>query len=174
MAPGSEGPRMDVTETDLPGVGKKHEVPLGDGRQLVVVTHNTGTRELYIDPGGDADSEKLVELSDRMARMIGTILEGAYFQPVQSEHVETMLTEGTLLEWYAVDRGSPLVGESLASAQVGRTTGVTVVAIQRGQDVLSAPTSTTEIEAGDTLVVVGDRESCDAFEAMLTGEDDEE
>ncbi|GAB3690150.1 cation:proton antiporter regulatory subunit [Salinarchaeum chitinilyticum] len=161
---------MDVIESDLPGVGKKHEVDLGDGSSLVIVTHNTGQRELYRKPDDDADSEKLVELSDRMARMVGTILEGAYFQPVQSEHVETMLTEGTLLEWYAVEANSPLVGETLESADVGRNTGVTVVAIQRGEDVISAPTSQIEIEAEDTLVVVGDRESCDAFEALLKGE----
>jgi TrkA domain protein len=165
---------MDVIESDLPGVGKKHEVDLGDGTSLVIVTHNTGQRELYLKPDDDSDSEKLVEFSDRMARMVGTILEGAYFQPVQSEHVETMLSEGTLLEWYGVDGSSPLVGETLESAHVGRETGVTVVAIQRGQDVLSAPGSQTEIRAGDTLVVVGNRESCDAFELMLTGEEMEE
>jgi TrkA domain protein len=165
---------MDVIESDLPGVGKKHEVDLGDGTSLVIVTHNTGQRELYLKPDDDEDSEKLFELSDRMARMVGTILEGAYFQPVQSEHVETMLSEGTLLEWYAVEAGSPLVGETLESAHVGRETGVTVIAIQRGQDVLSAPDSQTAIEADDTLVVVGDRESCDAFEVLLTGEATEE
>ncbi len=165
---------MDVIESDLPGVGKKHEVELGDGTSLVIVTHNTGQRELYLKPDDDSDSEKLVELSDRLARMVGTILEGAYFQPVQSEHVETMLTEGTLLEWYAVEASSPLVGETLESAHVGRKTGVTVVAIQRDEDVISAPDSQTEIEAEDTLVVIGDRESCDAFETMLTGDEVEE
>jgi TrkA domain protein len=165
---------MEVIESDLPGVGKKHEVELGGGERLVIVTHNTGQREMYLKSDEDADSEKILELSDRMARMVGTILEGAYFQPVQSEHVETMLSEGTLLEWYAVEDGSPLVGETLESAAVGRDTGVTVVAIQRGEEVLSAPDSTTTITAGDTLVVVGDRESCNAFEVLLTGEETEE
>ncbi|NLV14280.1 cation:proton antiporter regulatory subunit [Haloarcula argentinensis] len=160
---------MDVTETDLPGVGKKHEVNLGGGQQLVVVTHNTGTRELYLKEDEDADSEKLLELSDRMARMVGTILEGAYFQPVESSHVETMLSEGTLLEWYAVKSGSPLVGETLAGANVGQRTGVTVVAIQRDDDVISGPTSTVEIEAGDTVVVIGERDNCESFEKLLAG-----
>jgi len=160
---------MDVIESDLPGVGKKHEVELGDGRRLVVVTHNTGQRELYVKAGEHADSEKLFELSDRLARLVGTILEGAYFQPVQSEHVETVLSEGTLLEWYAVDDGSPVAGETLGSAGIGRETGATVIAIQREDEVLSSPSSDTEMKAGDTLVVVGDRESCDALEAMLSG-----
>lgn len=161
---------MDVTESDLPGVGKKHEVDIGGGQQLVVVTHNTGTRELYLKESADADSEKLVELSDRMARMVGTILEGAYFQPVESNHVETMLSEGTLLEWYAVEDDSPLVGETLAGADIGQRTGVTVVAIQRGEDVIAAPTSAAEIEAGDTIVVIGERDNCERFEKLLAGD----
>ncbi|GCF13457.1 potassium transporter TrkA [Haloarcula mannanilytica] len=161
---------MDVKESDLPGVGKKHEVDIGNGEQLVIVTHNTGNRELYLKESDDADSEKLVELSDRMARMVGTILEGAYFQPVSSDHVETMLTEGTLLEWYAVEEDSPLVGETLVSANVGQRTGVTVIAIQRDGEVISGPAPTTTIAAGDTLVVVGERESCEAFEDLLTGD----
>jgi len=161
---------MDVTESDLPGVGKKHEVAIGDGQQLVIVTHNTGKREMYLKPDSDADSEKLVELSDRLARTVGTILEGAYFQPVESDDVETMLSEGTLLEWYAVDEDSPLVGETLASAEVGQQTGVTVVAIQRDGEVISGPTRNTVVQAGDTLVVVGDRESCEGFELLLTGD----
>ena len=160
---------MDVTETDLPGVGKKHELPVGGGKQLVIVTHNTGNRELYLKEDEEADSEKLLELSDRLSRVVGTILEGAYFQPVKSDHVEAMLSEGTLLEWYGVEDDSPLVGETLESAAVGRKTGVTVVAIQRGEEVLGAPGPDTEILAGDTLVVVGDRESCESFEELLDG-----
>lgn len=161
---------MDVTESDLPGVGKKHEVDIGGGQQLVVVTHNTGTRELYLKESKDADSEKLLELSDRMARLVGTILEGAYFQPVESNHVETMLSEGTLLEWYAVEGDSPLVGETLAGADIGQRTGVTVVAIQRDDKVIPGPTPDSHIEAGDTLVVIGERESCEAFEKLLAGD----
>ncbi|EMA19604.1 cation:proton antiporter regulatory subunit [Haloarcula amylolytica] len=161
---------MDVTESDLPGVGKKHEVDIGGGQQLVVVTHNTGTRELFLRENENADSEKLFELSDRMARMVGTILEGAYFQPVESDHVETMLSEGTLLEWYAVEEDSPLVGETPESVDIGQRTGVTVVAIQRDDDVIAGSTSTAEIEAGDTIVVIGERDNCERFEKLLAGE----
>ncbi|WP_336357530.1 cation:proton antiporter regulatory subunit [Haloarcula sp. CGMCC 1.6347] len=161
---------MDVTESDLPGVGKKHEVDIGGGQQLVVVTHNTGTRELFLRENENADSEKLLELSDRMARMVGTILEGAYFQPVESDHVETMLSEGTLLEWYAVEEDSPLVGETPESVDIGQRTGVTVVAIQRDDDVIAGSTSTAEIEAGDTIVVIGERDNCERFEKLLSGE----
>jgi TrkA domain protein len=159
---------MDVTESDLPGVGKKHELDLG-GEAVVVITHNSGKRELYHRAEEDADSEKLLELTDRQARTLGTVLEGAYFQPVASDAVETLLAEGTLLEWYAVEADSPLVGETLESAAVGRDTGATVLAIQRDEEVIASPGPAAEVRPGDTLVVVGDRESCDRLEALLDG-----
>jgi len=162
---------MDVKESDLPGVGKKYEVPVGDGSWIVIITHHTGKRELYRKPEEGADSEKLLELPDRLARMVGTILEGAYFQPVQSDEVETMLTDGTLLEWFNIEEGSPLVGETLESSNIGNRTGVTVVAIQRDDGVVSAPGPDAMLKAGDTVVVVGDKESCQTFEDLLTGEE---
>ena len=158
---------MDIYESDLPGVGQKHEVDLGGGKRLVVVTHNTGKREIYRKANADADGEKLFELSDRQARTVGTILEGAYFQPVQSSRVETVLSDDTLLEWYNVGEGSELAGQSIDGSNVRERTGVSIVAIQRGEEVMAPPTPDITIEVDDTIVVVGDREGCSAFETML-------
>ncbi len=158
---------MTIYESDLPGVGKKYEVELEDGGRLVIVTHNTGKREVYRKADEGADSEKLFELPDRLARTVGTILEGAYFQPVTSDRVETMLSEETFLEWYNVAPNAALAGRSLGEANVREETGVSVVAIQRDDDVVAPPGPESVIEAGDTLVVVGDRESCTAFESLL-------
>ncbi|MEF8779952.1 MAG: TrkA C-terminal domain-containing protein [Haloferacaceae archaeon] len=162
---------MDIYETDLPGVGKKHEIDLGGGRRLVIVTHNTGKREVFLRPEENADSEKLFELTDRLARTVGTVLEGAYFQPIESESVETALGEDTLIEWFGVDDGSPLVGETLESAHVGRRTGASIIAIQRDEETIGGPGPDQEIRAGDTLVVIGGRDDCEAFEELLTGGD---
>ncbi|WP_312906985.1 cation:proton antiporter regulatory subunit [Natronosalvus caseinilyticus] len=161
---------MTIYESDLPGVGKKYEVELEDGERLVIVTHNTGKREIYKKIEEDADSEKVFELSDRLARKIGTILEGAYFQPVQSERVETMLTDETFIEWYNLDPASELVGQTIAEAQIRERTGVSIVAIQRGEEVLAAPDPETTLAADDTLVVVGDRDDCRDFETLIGGD----
>ncbi|MFB1065779.1 cation:proton antiporter regulatory subunit [Natrinema sp. H-ect4] len=158
---------MTVYESDLPGVGKKFEVELENGERLVIVTHNTGKREVYLKADGDADSEKMFEASDRLARKIGTILEGAYFQPVQAEQVETMLSDDTYLEWYGVAEEAEVAGQSLAEANIRERTGVSIVAIQRGETLISPPTPETILEVGDTLVVIGDREDCAQFEKLL-------
>ncbi|MFC6764447.1 cation:proton antiporter regulatory subunit [Natrinema soli] len=158
---------MTVYESDLPGVGKKFEVELENGERLVIVTHNTGKREVYLKPDADADSDKLFEASDRLARKIGTILEGAYFQPVQAEQVETMLSDDTYLEWYGVAEEAEVAGQSLAESNIRERTGVSIVAIQRGETLISPPTPETVLEIGDTLVVIGDREDCAQFEELL-------
>lgn len=154
---------MTVYESDLPGVGKKHEVDLGDGSRLIVITHNTGRREVYRRPSADDDSEKLIELTDAEARTFGTVLEGAYFQPVQSTDISTMLGPDAALDWADIEDHSNLVGATLAEANVRAETGVSVLAIQRGEETIANPGPDTRIEAGDTLVVLGTRDACKRF-----------
>jgi len=159
---------MTVYESDLPGVGKKFEIDLDDDTQLVVVIHNTGKREVYRREG-DADSEKLFEVTDQLARQVGSILEGAYFQPIATDTTETMLDEDSLLEWVKVVEGSSLVGRSLAELDFRTETGASVVAIKREDDTESNPGAETVIGADDTLIVLGSRESCRRVESLAAG-----
>ncbi|SFR32693.1 cation:proton antiporter regulatory subunit [Halogeometricum limi] len=151
---------MTVYESDLPGVGKKHEVDLGDGSRLVIVTHNSGKREVFRRADADSDSEKLFELSDKLARQVGTLLEGAYFQPVQTDSIETLLGENTMLEWVEVGANSPVAGKTLAESDLRQATGASVIAIERDDEVIPSPGGNATIEAGDTLVVVGSSDAC--------------
>lgn len=159
---------MTVYESDLPGVGKKFEVELDEDERLVIVTHNTGKREVF-HRLGDADSEKLFELSDQLARQVGTILEGAYFQPVATATTEMMLDDDTLFEWVSVLEGSDLAGHTLAELNFRETTGASVVAIQRDDETESNPGADTTVRAGDTLVVIGPRTACDEVERLAAG-----
>ena len=161
---------MTVYESDLPGVGKKHEVELGDGSRLVVVTHNTGKREVYRRADEDADSEKLFELPDQLARQVGTILEGAYFQPVRSQSIETLLGGDTLIEWVDIPDDSELAGKTLRETDLRQETGANVIVVQRGDMTITNPGGDTELRAGDTLLAVGPREACRTFQSLVTGE----
>ncbi len=158
---------MPITESDLPGVGKKFEIDLADG-EMIVVIHNTGKRELFYRPEPNADSEKVFEFSDDLARKIGSIIEGAHFQPIEPATQETTLPGGILLEWYELYPGSPLIGETLESADVGNRSGFTIVAIQRDDTTIDSPPADTVLHEGDTVIGVGTRENCEAFEGMLT------
>lgn len=160
---------MTVYESDLPGVGKKFEIELDEENALVIVIHNTGKREIF-HREGEADSAKLFELSDKMARQVGTILEGAYFQPIATDTTETMLDGDSLLEWVKVVEDSKLVGKTLEALDFRNATGASVVSIQRDDETESNPGPETKIEAGDTLIVLGTREACRQAESLAGGE----
>ena len=158
---------MDVTETDLPGVGKRFEVDLRSGGDAVVVIHNTGRRELFYRQQPDADSELLLDLTDRESRLVGTILEGAYFQPVSDKVPETVIGDDVVIEWYSLNGDSPIVGESLGETNLRREFGITVLAIERGNEVTSNPEPEFVFEAEDTVIAIGSREQQRAFEGYL-------
>jgi TrkA domain protein len=162
---------MTVYESELPGVGTKFEVEIGDGQRLVVVIHNTGQREVYRKPSAEADAEKLFDLPDRLARQVGSILEGTHFQPVEPDRIETMLAEGTFLEWYGVEETAELAGTTIADADIRKRTGASIVAIERDESVIPSPAPDTRIEAGDTVVVIGSRDDIHAFGALVSGHD---
>jgi TrkA domain protein len=155
---------MDVTETDLPGVGKRFEVPVGDGETAVVLVHNSGRRELFVRPEPEADAEAVLDLSDRQARVLGSILEGAHFQPIATDDTATTIGEdGVMLEWYTLSADAPLVGQSIGTVGVRERTGATVAAVEREGEVLQSPGPDHVFEAGDRLVVVGSRATHETF-----------
>jgi TrkA domain protein len=160
---------MTVYESDLPGVGKKFEIELGDGSTLIIVIHNTGKREVFRREG-ESDSVKLFEISDQMARQVGSILEGAYFQPIATDTTETMLDDDSLLEWVKVVPGSSIVGQTLEELDFRNATGASVVAVQRDEDTESNPGPDTVIQADDTLIILGTRGACRSVESLAAGE----
>ncbi len=146
---------MAVYETTLPGVGKKFEFDLEEDARLVIVIHNTGRREIFHKETEDADAEKLFELTDEEARQFGTILEGAYFQPVGTQTVETLLDDETLLEWVEVEDGAEIAGQTLVGSNLRQDTGVSVLAVRRGNETFASPEPEFEFDVGDTLVALG-------------------
>ncbi|UIP00075.1 potassium transporter TrkA [Halobaculum sp. CBA1158] len=162
---------MTVYESDLPGVGKKHEIELDGDERLVIVTHNTGKREVFRRADADSDAERLLELSDGLARTVGTILEGAYFQPVATENIDTVLGGDALIEWYDVPEGSELAGGTIEAADVRQRTGASIIAVEHGDEVTPNPDPGAGVRAGDTVVVIGSRAEVDDFHATFIDTD---
>jgi TrkA domain protein len=164
---------MTVYESEIPGVGHKFELELDGEERLVVIIHHDGKRELYRRPGPNEDSVKLTSLTGKKARQLGSILEGAYFQPVEMDEMNVPLGEA-IIEWVEVKDGSPPVGRTLAEAAIRRQTGVSVIAIQRGEETIANPNPETEIDAGDILVAIGTREEQAALTELLNATDSED
>ena len=161
---------MTVYETDVPGVGKKFEVEIGGDERLVVLMHHDGKRELFHKADPDSDAERLFTLSGQLAREVGAILQGAYFQPVETDEVEVPLGEA-IIEWVDVDEGAPMVDQTLGDARLRQRTGASVIAIQRGSDTVPNPGPDETITGGDILVTLGTREELAELESLVEADD---
>ena len=160
---------MTIYETEVPGIGHKFELELDGEERLVVLIHHDGKRELYLRPGENQDSEKLFSLTGKRARQLGSILEGAYFQPVELDDVEVPLGEA-IIEWVDMDSSSSLVGKSLRAANVRDQTGVSVIAVQRGEETIANPKPDVTIQEDDIVVTLGTREEQQAFSNLVNSE----
>jgi TrkA domain protein len=160
---------MTIYETEVPGVGHKFEMEIDGPRRLIVLIHHDGKREVYLRPDADADSEKLFGLTGKQARQLGSILEGAYFQPVEMDEIQVPLGEA-IIEWVDIDEGAPVVGRTLRAAKIRERTGASVIAIQRGAETMPNPKPDTAIAAGDVLVTLGTREEQHALASLLGDE----
>jgi TrkA domain protein len=147
---------MTVYESDVPGVGRKFEIDVGDGARAVVLLHHGGRVEVFRRDSPDADSEKLFDLTSQQANRLGSILEGAYFESVAVDDLGVPLGDA-FIEWVAVDPASPVAGTALDETEIRGETGASIVAVQRGEETIPNPAPGFVLEAGDVLVALGTR-----------------
>jgi TrkA domain protein len=156
---------MDIREHDLPGVGKKFAIVTGEGDRMTVIIHNTGAREIYHFKKGEDYPFHAIRLTDAEARKMGAVLGGAYFQPPLAATMD-MVMEQLSIEWLKVEAGSPLEGKTIQESAIRQQTGASVIAILRGGSAHPNPQPADLIFAGDTLMVIGDRQQVESFSSM--------
>jgi CPA2 family monovalent cation:H+ antiporter-2 len=76
---------------------------------------------------------------------------------------------GIEIAWRLVSEQSPIVGQTLAEANIRARTGASVIALIRNQQLIANPKSSTVFQAGDLLGLIGDREQIAAAEQLLSG-----
>ncbi|HEV8164342.1 MAG TPA: cation:proton antiporter regulatory subunit [Actinomycetota bacterium] len=156
---------MDIHETALPGVGLRHDFTTKTGRQLGVITHRTGRRDLLVYDREDPDAcREVVELTDEEAEALGELL-GA--DRVVEHLADLQRIEGLAIDWLAIRPGSPFAGRTIADTQARSRTGVSIVAVLRDRSAIPAPTPDVRLEPGDTLVVVGTTDGISALTDLL-------
>jgi TrkA domain protein len=164
---------MTVYEAEVPGVGRKFELELDGEERLIIIIHHDGKREVYYRPEQNADGEKLFSLDAKQARQAGSILEGAYFQPVDLDERQVPIGE-SIIDWLEVSAASALAGQTLQESNIRQLTGASVIAIQRGSETIANPRAEVTIEADDILVSIGTRNELGKLSDLIEGTLDSE
>jgi TrkA domain protein len=155
----------DVTETRLPGVGVRHEFQTVAGERLGLVSHRTGRRELLLYDRHDPDAAcAVVHLDSDDARTLAELLGASH---VSESLASLQRVEGLAIDWLNVVAGSPAAGRSIKDAAPRSETGVSIVAVLRGDATLAAPGPDERLEAGDVAVVVGTAEGIARLHDLL-------
>ena len=156
---------MDIQETNLPGVGLRHDFTTRAGRQLGVVTHRTGRRDLLVYDRNDPDAcQEVIQLTDDEADALAEMLGANRLV----EHLAGLQRiEGLAIDWLPIRPGSPYAGRAIADTQARSRTGTSIVAILRGDGAVPAPAPDAVLEPGDTLVVVGTAQGIKELSKLL-------
>jgi TrkA domain protein len=155
-----------IEETSLPGVGRRLDFTAEDGSRIGVIHHRTGRRELFFCSAEDPDSvRQSMTLSDKDSHALSEALGGSTL----IENLESLQQqiEGLAIDWIAVKAGSPYAEKTIGDARIRTRTGVSVVAVLRGETAVPAPGPEFGVEAGDTLVVVGTPEGIKSVAEIL-------
>lgn len=158
----------EITRTKLPGVGVRHEFACRTGGRIGVLTHHNGDRELLFYSDDDLDTVRdSVRLGERECLVLAELL-GATHVSDSLDGLEQDI-EGLVLDWMPVAADAPAAGHTIGDLEIRRRTGVSVVAVLHGRETLPSPGPQHRIEPGQTLVLVGTRDSVDAAEVLLAG-----
>jgi TrkA domain protein len=144
----------DIKEIKLPGLGVRYEFTTQEGKRVGVVSHRSGRKELFFADPADPDAfKRMLGLSDKDARTLAEMLGGSRVAEELAQLQQQI--EGLAIDWLPLRTDSPLAGRTIGHARIRTRTGVSVVAVLRGETAIAAPGPELRVEPGDYLVVVG-------------------
>jgi len=143
----------EVTETQLPGVGVRHEFRTGAGEQVAVLSHRTGRREIAVYDRGDPDvCTTVLHLNSDDTHTLAELLGGS---PVSEAVSGVQRLTGVAIDWIRIPTESTHAGSTIGDHRIRTRTGSSVVAIVRGDETVPAPGPDARLEGGDVVVAVG-------------------
>ncbi len=156
----------EVTETQLPGVGVRHEFTTAEGERVGVLSHRSGRREVLVYDRKDPDAcSTVVHLSREDTRTLAELLGAT--QVSEALMAVQQRLEGLAIDWVNMPAGSRFVGATIADGKFRTRTGVSIVAVLRGETTVPAPGPEFAFEPGDVAVAVGTPEGLTQLEELL-------
>jgi len=150
-----------VHETKLPGVGTLHEFECESGERVGVIAHHGDRREVAIYDRDDPDCVSAsATMTNNEARVMANLLGGT----TMTEHLDDLRQEiqGLAIDWLPISPESVYAGKTIGETSLRSRTGVSIVALVRGEEPMPAPGPEQTLQADDTAVVVGTDEGINA------------
>ncbi len=158
-----------IQETQLPGVGVRHDFATQEGERLGVITHRGGRRDLLIYDRRDPDAcAMVVRLEDEDSHTLAELLGGTQVAQRLSNLQQSV--QGLTLDWLPITPNWACAGRPIRETRLRAQTGVSVVAVVRDGQTIPAPDPDFRLQVGDTAVVVGTPEGIrEAFRLLQAG-----
>ena len=158
-----------VKETNLPGVGVRHEFKTRAGERLGTITHRSGRRDLLIYSQKDPDAcARSIRLEDEDVDTLAELL-GVESQIEREQERVRGEVGGMTLDWLPIAADWMCSGVSIADTQMYDKTGVAVVAVMRHGEPIPTPDGNFRLRAGDVAIVVGSPGSIEKASELLKG-----
>lgn len=161
-----------IREAELPGLGKKYQMLLENGEQIVVIIHDDGNREVYYF-NEDADEPLAsVTLSDQESRQLGSIIGGAFYQPKTLDRLETAISD-LRIEWLKVKGTAEIAGKSIGELGLRKNHRIIVIAALedtgkgRKETICINPGPSYVFQPGHTVIAAGQHAKMKEFEKMF-------
>ena len=162
---------MNISISQLPGIGQKISFKTSDNDLLVIIVHHTGKRELYFfDDSDSEEADFAMDLTPEETRELAAQLLGATYQPVDIEKMR-MFKRQIIVDYITVKEKSSLVNKTIEESDIRNKTGATIIGIVHGDDVIAIPETDTTLQPGDVLMSVGKEEQISALTDLCRGEE---
>lgn len=162
---------MNVSVSQLPGIGQKITLKTGEDSMLVVIVHHTGKRELYFFDDADSDeADFAMDLTPDETRELGAQLLGATYQPVNADQLR-MFKKQIVIDYIPLSKKSSIANQSLEESEIRNKTGATIIGIVQGDEMVAIPDINRKLEPGDVLMSIGKKDQIEALEALCKGEE---
>jgi len=157
---------VQVEETQLPGVGVRHDFQSKYGKRVGVVTHRDGRREIYVTRQDDPDAcAQSITLTEEESEAVADLLGGSTITRRLASLTQDI--EGLAMDWVPLHPSSPFANHPLGDTHMRTETGASIVAVMRGGHAFPAPDPRFILNPGDTVVVVGTPEGVLAASRLL-------
>lgn len=155
-----------IEKIDLPGVGIRHDMVTKHGRHVGVLKYRDGRRELaFYDPEDPDTVLDSIELDDDESDALSDLLGHTALLSQITDFGSGAL--GLYTDQLILPTDSRYLDLTLGDTQARTKTGVSIVAILRGNKVIASPEAFEILRQDDVFVAVGTRAGLDKLEALL-------